>query len=80
VSKFNSVKLRNFTTFSFSGQLLSSTAIPLLCKRKAKAVMDTTSITAILTTVSTTIGTVGGIIASAVGFFMIVKVVKWIRK
>jgi hypothetical protein len=42
--------------------------------------MDTTSILSILTTVDTTMGTVGGLIAGAVGFFLIVKVVKWIRK
>jgi hypothetical protein len=42
--------------------------------------MDTTAVTDVLTTVQTTIGTVGTIVAGAVGFFLIVKVVKWIRK
>ena len=34
----------------------------------------------IVTTASTTFDTVGALVASAVGFFIIVKIVKWIRK
>ena len=35
---------------------------------------------AIVTTATTTFNTVGALVASAVGFFIIVKIVKWIRK
>jgi hypothetical protein len=34
----------------------------------------------IVSTASTTFDTVGALVASAVGFFIIVKIVKWIRK
>ena len=34
----------------------------------------------IVTTASTTFNTVGALVASAVGFFIVVKIVKWIRK
>jgi uncharacterized membrane protein len=34
----------------------------------------------IVTTASTTFNSVGGLVAAAVGFFVIVKIVKWIRK
>ena len=34
----------------------------------------------IVTTASTTFGTVGTLVVSTVGFFIIVKIVKWIRK
>ena len=35
---------------------------------------------AIVSTASTTFNTVGALVASAVGFFIIVKIVNWIRK
>ena len=35
---------------------------------------------AIVTTANTTFEAVGALVASAVGFFVIVKLVKWIRK
>lgn len=34
----------------------------------------------IVTTANTTFNTVGTLIAGAVGFFVVVKIVKWIRK
>lgn len=35
---------------------------------------------AIVTTATTTFEAVGAVVASAVGFFVVVKIVKWIRK
>lgn len=35
---------------------------------------------AIVSTAQTTFEAVGGLVAAAVGFFVIVKIVKWIRK
>ena len=37
-------------------------------------------VSTIVSTASTTFDTVGALVASAVGFFIIVKIVKWIRK
>ena len=42
--------------------------------------MDTSSITGVLDTVQTTVTAVGAIVAGAIGFFLIAKVVKWVRK
>jgi len=41
---------------------------------------DAPDASSIVTTASTTFDTVGALVASAVGFFIIVKIVKWIRK
>jgi len=39
-----------------------------------------TSATTIMTNASTAVNTVEGIVAGAVGFFVVIKIVQWIRK
>ena len=46
----------------------------------AAQAQSTPDASTIVTTASTTFNTVGALVASAVGFFIIVKIVKWIRK
>ena len=56
-------------------------ALALLALVPAAMATDTPpDASAIVTTASTTFNTVGALVASAVGFFVIVKIVKWIRK
>jgi len=63
---------RNGRVFMIVGLTVAGTAI---CK--ADGAPDASTI---VTTAETTFTAVGGLVAAAVGFFIIVKIVKWIRK
>ena len=51
-----------------------------LMENTAKADGSTPDASTIVTTAQTTFDAVGALVAAAVGFFIIVKIVKWIRK
>jgi len=57
-----------------TGSLLALAALPALADGSAP------DASTVVTTATTVFGTVGALVASAVGFFVVVKIVKWIRK
>lgn len=74
VERLTKLTKGNMKRILMTGSLLALAALPALADGSAP------DASTVVTTATTVFGTVGALVASAVGFFVVVKIVKWIRK